>query len=123
MVVQTLTELGVCFLDVQPSSVTPDLPAGLVGARVDQLVEHLGELEKLSSKLDMNVPLEALADIDQNKPPNNITKNRIDNAAAENQWINGWLHAIEAKHFMSISWRCNPNYLHPSARTTVNWMR
>ncbi|CAE6451094.1 unnamed protein product [Rhizoctonia solani] len=95
MVVQTLTELGVCSMDVQPSSATPELPAGLVGARVDQLVEHLGELEKLSSKLDMNVPLEVFADIDQNKNPNNITKNRIDDTAAENQWINGRLHAIE----------------------------
>ncbi|KDN40546.1 hypothetical protein RSAG8_08018, partial [Rhizoctonia solani AG-8 WAC10335] len=96
MVVQTLTELGVCSMDVQPSSATPELPAGLVGARVDQLVEHLGELEKLSSKLDMNVPLEVFADIDQNKNPNNITKNRIDDTAAENQWINGRLHAIES---------------------------
>ncbi|KAG8739538.1 hypothetical protein FRC11_000662 [Ceratobasidium sp. 423] len=96
MVVQTLTELGVCSMDVQPVSTSPELPAGLVGARVDQLVEHLGELEKLSSKLDMNVPLEVFADIDQNKNPNNITKNRIDDTAAENQWINGRLHAIES---------------------------
>ncbi|CAE6427040.1 unnamed protein product [Rhizoctonia solani] len=95
MVVQTLTELGVCSMDVQPASATPDLPAGLVGVRVDQLVEHLGELEKLSAKLDMNVPLEVFADIDQNKNPNNITKNRVDDTAAENQWINGRLHAIE----------------------------
>ncbi|KAG8736504.1 hypothetical protein FRC11_002604, partial [Ceratobasidium sp. 423] len=78
----------------------PELPAGLVGARVDQLVEHLGELEKLSSKLDMDVPLEVFADIDQNKNPNNITKNRIDDTAAENQWINGRLHAIETHRNM-----------------------
>ncbi|CCO37431.1 hypothetical protein BN14_11587 [Rhizoctonia solani AG-1 IB] len=83
---------------VQPASATPELPAGLVGARVkasDQLVEHLGELERLSSKLDMNVPLDVFRDIDQNKNPNNITKNLIDDTAAENQWINGRLHAIE----------------------------
>ncbi|CEL52755.1 Mediator of RNA polymerase II transcription subunit 10 OS=Ustilago maydis (strain 521 / FGSC 9021) GN=NUT2 PE=3 SV=1 [Rhizoctonia solani AG-1 IB] len=95
LVVQTLTELGVCSMDVQPASATPELPAGLVGARVDQLVEHLGELERLSSKLDMNVPLDVFRDIDQNKNPNNITKNLIDDTAAENQWINGRLHAIE----------------------------
>ncbi|CAE6430982.1 unnamed protein product [Rhizoctonia solani] len=100
MVVQTLTELGVCSMDVQPASTTPELPAGLVGARVDQLVDHLGELEKLSSKLDMNVPLEVFADIDQNKNPNNITKNRVDDTAAENQWINGRLHAIETYRTM-----------------------
>ncbi|KAF8711703.1 hypothetical protein RHS03_01412, partial [Rhizoctonia solani] len=96
LVVQTLTELGVCSMDVQPASANPELPAGLVGARVDQLVEHLGELEKLSSKLDMNVPLDVFRDIDQNKNPNNITKNLIDDTAAENQWINGRLHAIES---------------------------
>ncbi|ELU36081.1 Med10 domain-containing protein [Rhizoctonia solani AG-1 IA] len=95
LVVQTLTELGVCSMDVQPASANPELPAGLVGARVYQLVEHLGELEKLSSKLDMNVPLDVFRDIDQNKNPNNITKNLIDDTAAENQWINGRLHAIE----------------------------
>jgi hypothetical protein len=37
-------------------------------------------------------------DIDQNKNPNNITKNLIDDTAAENQWINGRLHAIEVSH-------------------------
>ena len=87
-----------------------------VGCR-DQLVEHLGELEKLSQRLDMNVPLDVFRyvayyitvspfvtnycaaflsrDIDQNKNPNMITKARIDDTAAENQWINGRLHAIE----------------------------
>ncbi|CAE6400768.1 unnamed protein product [Rhizoctonia solani] len=82
LVVQTLTELGVCSMDVQPASATPELPAGLVGARVDQLVEHLGELEKLSSKLDMNVPLDVFRRVPGFGPP-------------ENQWINGRLHAIE----------------------------
>lgn len=33
-VVSTLTELGICALDVQPASATPELSAGLVGARV-----------------------------------------------------------------------------------------
>ncbi|KAG8688790.1 hypothetical protein FRC08_011258 [Ceratobasidium sp. 394] len=94
-VVSTLTELGICALDVQPLDATPELSAGLVGARVDQLVEHLGELEKLSGRLDMNVPLDVFRDIDQNKNPNMITKTRIDDTAAENQWINGRLHAIE----------------------------
>ncbi|KAF8603959.1 hypothetical protein BDV93DRAFT_606327 [Ceratobasidium sp. AG-I] len=95
-VVSTLTELGICALDVQPASATPELSAGLVGARVDQLVEHLGELEKLSQRLDMNVPLDVFRDVDQNKNPNMITKTRIDDTAAENQWINGRLHAIES---------------------------
>ncbi|KAH7334523.1 transcription factor subunit Med10 of mediator complex-domain-containing protein [Rhizoctonia solani] len=126
MVVQTLTELGVCSMDVQPASAAPELPAGLVGARVDQLVEHLGELEKLSSKLDMNVPLEVFADIDQNKNPNNITKNRVDDTAAENQWINGRLHAIETyrnmlgealyEHFPALQ----PHLPAPLMEVTVN---
>lgn len=33
-VVSTLTELGICALDVQPATATPELSAGLVGARV-----------------------------------------------------------------------------------------
>ncbi|KAF8756264.1 Transcription factor subunit Med10 of Mediator complex [Rhizoctonia solani] len=92
---QRATSATICSMDVQPASANPELPAGLVGAR-RPIGGTSGELEKLSSKLDMNVPLDVFRDIDQNKNPNNITKNLIDDTAAENQWINGRLHAIES---------------------------
>ncbi|QRW24533.1 transcription factor subunit Med10 of mediator complex protein [Rhizoctonia solani] len=100
LVVQTLTELGVCSMDVQPASANPELPGAGRSKSVRVLFRAITfrtrELEKLSSKLDMNVPLDVFRDIDQNKNPNNITKNLIDDTAAENQWINGRLHAIES---------------------------
>ncbi|QRV83374.1 transcription factor subunit Med10 of mediator complex protein [Ceratobasidium sp. AG-Ba] len=125
-IVTTLTELGICSMDVQPANATPDLPAGLVGARVDQLVDQMAELQKLSEKLDMYVPEDVFREIDQNRNPNMITKTRIEETAAENQWINGRLHAIETyrdmlgealyEHFPALQ----PNLPVPASHAKLN---
>lgn len=67
-----------------------------VGARVNHVIESLGMLEKMSDSVTTMVPLQVLADIDNSRNPMLLTKERLERAATENQFMNGKIHAIES---------------------------
>ncbi|KAI0706916.1 transcription factor subunit Med10 of mediator complex-domain-containing protein, partial [Cerioporus squamosus] len=77
-----------------------DKPGGVagkpVGTRVNEVVNHLATLEGMSGSIDTMVPMQVLVDIDNSRNPMQLTKDRIERAATENQFMNGKIHAIDS---------------------------
>jgi len=67
-----------------------------VGLRVNEVVEDLGRLDDRASRLTTRVPMQVLTDIDNGRNPMHLTKDRLERAATENQFMNGKIKAIES---------------------------
>ena len=77
----------------------------------NHVIESLGMLEKMSDSVTTMVPLQVLADIDNSRNPMLLTKERLERAATENQFMNGKIHAIEVSALPSLLFaqiRCAP---------------
>lgn len=61
----------------------------------NEVVNHLATLEGMSGSIDTMVPMQVLVDIDNSRNPMQLTKDRIERAATENQFMNGKIHAID----------------------------
>jgi len=95
---QSIYELGCSVLDThvtKAGQVARERAATQVSAKVDQLVHHLSEIERIAQHIDSLVPIQVLDDIDNSRNPTIVTKDRIERAATENQFTNGKLEAIE----------------------------
>jgi len=91
----TLLELSVCAQDVHPPK-PEDGPHGRVALKVGEVISQLSELDMMKDSLRCRVPMQVLRDIDANRNPHLVTKDRIERAAAENQFTSGKLAAIES---------------------------
>jgi len=67
-----------------------------VGLRVNQVVDHLAALDHSSQDIQTMIPMQVLLDIDNAKNPMLLTKDRLERAATENQFMNGKIAAIES---------------------------
>jgi len=67
-----------------------------VGLRVNQVVDHLAALDHSSQNIQTMIPMQVLLDIDNAKNPMLLTKDRLERAATENQFMNGKIAAIES---------------------------
>lgn len=67
-----------------------------VGLRVNQVVDHLAALDYSSQNIQTTIPMQVLLDIDNAKNPMLLTKDRLERAATENQFMNGKIAAIES---------------------------
>ena len=83
-----------------------------VGQRVNGVIERLAAIEELSQKTTTLIPMQILQcaatfsmasivclitscrDIDNSRNPMNLTKDRLERAATENQFMNGKIHAL-----------------------------
>jgi len=70
-------------------------PDKKMGAKVNQVVEHLAAVEELSQQIDTMIPMQILAEIDNGRNPMQLSRDRIERAALENQFMHGKMHAIE----------------------------
>lgn len=61
----------------------------------NQVVDHLAALDHNSQNIQMRIPMQVLLDIDNAKNPMLLTKERLERAATENQFMNGKIAAIE----------------------------
>lgn len=61
----------------------------------NEVINHLATLEGMSGSIDTMVPMQVLVDIDNSRNPMQLTKDRIERAATENQFMNGKIHAID----------------------------
>ena len=59
------------------------------------MVDHLAALDHSSQKIQTMIPMQVLLDIDNAKNPMLLTKDRLERAATENQFMNGKIAAIE----------------------------
>jgi len=62
----------------------------------NQVVDHLAALDHSSQNVQTMVPMQVLLDIDNAKNPMLLTKDRLERAATENQFMNGKIAAIES---------------------------
>ncbi|KAH9065074.1 transcription factor subunit Med10 of mediator complex-domain-containing protein [Lactarius deliciosus] len=65
-----------------------------VGLRVNEVVRYLAGLDDMASHLTTRVPMQILTDIDNGRNPMHLTKDRLERAATENQFMNGKIKAI-----------------------------
>ncbi|TFL01049.1 hypothetical protein BDV98DRAFT_507946 [Pterulicium gracile] len=104
------------------------MPGGMkpVGARVNDVVEHLANLDQLARNIRTMIPMQVLSDIDNSRNPMQITKDRIERAATENQFMNAKISAIRSygeilddalcQHFPEIASHIRPS---PEDQTQV----
>ncbi|EJD54166.1 hypothetical protein AURDEDRAFT_18539, partial [Auricularia subglabra TFB-10046 SS5] len=91
---QALYELGCAVLDAHTQKGQGGQARPVVPAKVGQVVQHLGKIEAIAEHIDTMVPLQILDDMDQARNPTNVTRDRIERAATENQFMHGKMAAI-----------------------------
>ncbi|KAK1220994.1 hypothetical protein PQX77_016207 [Marasmius sp. AFHP31] len=65
-----------------------------LGPMVNDIVSHLGTIEEIGMQTRTMIPMQIISDIDNSKNPMNVTKERLERAATENQFMNGKIAAI-----------------------------
>ncbi|KAH8106338.1 transcription factor subunit Med10 of mediator complex-domain-containing protein [Cristinia sonorae] len=75
-----------------------DKPGGgkQVGLRVNTVINHLANVDTLSQQIPTMIPMQILAEIDNARNPDILTRDRLERAATENQFMNGKIQAIAA---------------------------
>ncbi|KAH7105748.1 hypothetical protein BKA62DRAFT_687850 [Auriculariales sp. MPI-PUGE-AT-0066] len=86
---QALYELG-CALFETKAGARPNLPP-----KVNQVITHLAEVERIAQHIQVAVPFQVLEDIDQGRNPHNLTRERLERTATENQFMHGKVTAVE----------------------------
>jgi hypothetical protein len=61
------------------------------------VVGYLAGLDGMGSNLTTRVPMQVLTDIDNGRNPMHLTKDRLERAATENQFMNAKIKAIEVR--------------------------
>ncbi|KAL9712774.1 hypothetical protein Ac2012v2_004011 [Leucoagaricus gongylophorus] len=83
---------------INDSTKERDKPGGgkQVGLRVNNVVQHLETIDSMVQSLEIMVPMQVLADIDDARNPVQLTRERLERAATENQFMNGKIAAIDS---------------------------
>ncbi|KAF9008865.1 transcription factor subunit Med10 of mediator complex-domain-containing protein [Cyathus striatus] len=89
---------------INDSTKERDKPGGgkQVGMRVNDVVGHLATIDDMSRHIQTMIPMQVLNDIDNARNPMQLTKDRLERAATENQFMNGKIAAIESyRHYLN----------------------
>ena len=70
----------------------------------NQVVDHLSTLDHSSQSIQTMIPIQVLLDVDNAKNPMLLTKDRLERAATENQFMNGKITAIEVSPHRPGCW-------------------
>ncbi|KAN0097747.1 Transcription factor subunit Med10 of Mediator complex domain containing protein [Tylopilus felleus] len=75
-----------------------DKPAGgkQVGLRANEVVQHLTTIDDMAQNIRTMIPFQVLQDIDNTRNPMQLTKERLERTATENQFMNGKIAAIDS---------------------------
>ncbi|KAF8138164.1 hypothetical protein EV363DRAFT_1519110 [Boletus edulis] len=97
-----------------------DKPAGgkQVGLRANEVVHHLTTIDDMAQNIRTMVPFQVLQDIDNARNPMQLTKERLERSATENQFTNGKIAAIDSyrrllNEALAKSFPETAEYLHP----------
>ena len=63
--------------------------------RRNEVINHLATIDQLSEHVQTMVPIQVLAEIDNSRNPMQLTRERLERAATENQFMNGKIQAIK----------------------------
>lgn len=67
-----------------------------VALRANEVVHHLGVVDEIAQSTRTMIPFQILSDIDAARNPMHLTKERLERAATENQFMNGKIAGIES---------------------------
>ncbi|XP_006460159.1 hypothetical protein AGABI2DRAFT_67575 [Agaricus bisporus var. bisporus H97] len=83
---------------INDSTKERDKPGGgkQVGLRVNNVVQHLATLDDMAQHISTMIPMQVLTDIDNARNPMQLTRERLERAATENQFMNGQIAAIDS---------------------------
>ncbi|GLB33334.1 putative transcription factor subunit Med10 of Mediator complex [Lyophyllum shimeji] len=83
---------------INDSTKERDKPGGgkQVGLRVNEVINHLGTIDDMAQHIPTMIPMQVLADIDNSRNPMQLTRERLERAATENQFMNGKIMAIDS---------------------------
>jgi mediator of RNA polymerase II transcription subunit 10 len=103
---------------------TRDAPPGgkPVGARVNDVVRALAAVDALADgpRAGVNVPIDVLREVDAGQNPEKITRDAVDRAVAENQFMNGKIKALQVRARSRQPW----DDAHDACRTIhATWTR
>lgn len=83
---------------INDSTKERDKPGGgkQVGLRVNEVINHLGTIDDMAQRIPTMIPMQVLADIDNSRNPMQLTRERLERAATENQFMNGKIMAMDS---------------------------
>ncbi|KAK0194537.1 transcription factor subunit Med10 of mediator complex-domain-containing protein [Armillaria mellea] len=67
-----------------------------VGMRVNEVINHLATIDDMAMETPTRIPLQVLADIDNARNPMQLTRERLERTATENQFMNGKIAAVDS---------------------------
>lgn len=85
----------------------------------NEVIGHLATVDDMAQHVSTMIPMQVLADIDNSRNPMQLTRERLERAATENQFMNGKIAAIDVSLF--IGWTILILILH--SPTANIWMK
>ncbi|TFK56279.1 hypothetical protein OE88DRAFT_1652954 [Heliocybe sulcata] len=67
-----------------------------VGVRVNDVINHLSTIDEMAQHCTTMIPMQLLMDIDNSRNPMQLTRDRLERAATENQFMNAKINAIDS---------------------------
>ena len=77
------------------------------------MINHLGTIDDLAQGTRTMIPMQILSDIDNARNPMHLTRDRLERAATENQFMNGKIAAIDVRCVLLELARLSPTNLDP----------
>jgi mediator of RNA polymerase II transcription subunit 10 len=111
---------------INDSTKDRDRPGGakLVGLGANEVVNHLMSIDNKAQDIQTMIPFQVLSDIDNARNPMQLTKERLERAATENQFVNGKIAAIDSyrkllNEALAVSFPETAKYLHPTSQDGI----
>lgn len=60
----------------------------------NEVIAHLSTIDDMAQHVQTMIPMQVLTDIDNARNPFHLTKDRLERAATENQFMNGKINSI-----------------------------
>lgn len=86
----------------------------------NDVVRQLALIDDMALNIRTMVPFQVLADIDNARNPMQLTKERLERAATENQFMNGKIAAIEVRVLAVCTLESANATMHQSYRELLN---
>lgn len=71
----------------------------------NEVVHHLSMIDDMAAHIPTMIPIQIMSDIDNGRNPTHLTKDGLERAATENQFMNGKINAIEVRSQSVIALR------------------
>lgn len=60
----------------------------------NEVIRHIDSIDQIASHTTTRIPVQVLADVDGSRNPLQLTRDRLERAATENQFMNGKIAAL-----------------------------